>query len=90
MVRHARLVQALIISRLDYGNALLYNTLRSLTNRLQRVQNSVAPLAKGTYKSNIQRSFVQAALGSCTFRITVQDPVSYIQSTEWNSTSVSK
>ena len=33
---------------------------------------------------------VQAALASCTFLITVQDPVSYIQSTEWNNTSISK
>jgi len=33
------LVQDLIISRLDYGNALLYNISLSLTNRHQRVQN---------------------------------------------------
>ena len=35
-------------------------------------------------------SFVPAALVSCTFKITVQYTVSYIQSTEWNSTSVSE
>ena len=33
------LVQALIISRLVYGNRLLYNITLSLINRLQRVQN---------------------------------------------------
>ena len=35
-------------------------------------------------------SLVPAALASRTFQITVQDPVSYIESTEWNSTTVSK
>jgi hypothetical protein len=29
-------------------------------------------------------------MASCTFHITVQDPVSYIQSTEWINTIVSK
>ena len=38
------LVQALIVSRLNYGNALLYNSPLSLTNRLQRMQNCVARL----------------------------------------------
>ena len=41
---------------------------------------------KGTYNT----SFVPAALASRTCQITVKDPVSYIQSTEWNSTNVSK
>jgi len=44
------LVQALIISRLVYGNALLYNILLSLTNRLQRVQNCAARLVTRTCK----------------------------------------
>ena len=44
------LVQALIISRLDYGNALLYNIPLSLTNRLQRVQNCAARLVTRTRK----------------------------------------
>ena len=41
---------------------------------------------KGTYNT----SFVPAALASCRFQITVKDLVSYNQSTEWNSTTVSK
>jgi len=41
---------------------------------------------KGTYNT----SFVSAALASSAFQITVQDLVSSIQSTEWNSTNVSK
>ena len=45
------LVQATIISRLDYGNALLYNIILSLTNRLQRrVQNCAARLVAHTHK----------------------------------------
>ena len=46
------LVQALISSRLDYGNALLYhyNIPLCLTNRLQRVQNCVAHLVTRTHK----------------------------------------
>ena len=44
------LVQALIISRLDYGNALLYNIPLSLTNRLQRLHNCAARLVTRTRK----------------------------------------
>jgi len=40
---------------------------------------------KGTYNT----SFPPAPLASCTFQITVQDPVSYL-CIEWNSTTVSK
>ena len=58
----------------------------SLTNRIQRVQNCDTHSRKGTYNT----SFIPAALASCTFKITVQDPVSYVQSTEWDSTSISK
>ena len=41
---------------------------------------------KWTYNS----SFVPATLSACTFQITVHDPVSHIQNTEWNSTTISK
>jgi len=44
------LIQILIISRLDYGNALLYNIPLSLANRLQRVQNCAARLVTRTRK----------------------------------------
>jgi len=44
------LVQALIISPLDYGSALLYNIPLSLTNRPQQVQNCAARLVTRTYK----------------------------------------
>jgi len=44
------LVQVLIISRLEYGNALLYYIPLSLTNRLQRVQNCAARLVTRTGK----------------------------------------
>jgi len=74
------LVQAVIISRLDYGNALPYNIFLSLTKRLQRVQNCASRVVTHTRKR-----------GHITpFKITVQYPISYIQSTEWNSTIVSK
>jgi len=79
------LVHALIISRLEYGNSLLYNISLSLTNHLQRVQNCAVRLMTRTRKA-----FCLAALASCTFQIIIQDPVSYLQSTEWNSTIVSK
>ena len=78
------LVKAFIISRLDYGSALLYIDI-SLINHLQQVQNCFAHLATCTHKIS-----VPATLTSCTFQITVQDPVSHFQSTEWNSITVHK
>ena len=44
------LVQALIISRLDYDNAFLFNIALSLIKRIQRVQNCAAPLVTCTRK----------------------------------------
>ena len=73
------------------GNALLYNSTVSLTNRLQRVQKySCASGDTHSQKGTYNTSFVPAALASCMFQITVQDPVSHIQSTECNNTTVSK
>ena len=40
------LVQVLVISRLDYVNALLYGVFRTLVSRLQRIQKSAARLVK--------------------------------------------
>ena len=45
-----RFSQSLIISRMDYGNALLHNIPLSLTNRLQRVRNCAARLVTRTRK----------------------------------------
>ena len=36
------LVNSLVTSRLDYGNALLYGINKQLTNKLQRIQNTAA------------------------------------------------
>jgi len=44
------LAHALITSRLDYGNALLYGLPRTLMTRLQKVQNSSARLVTRTHK----------------------------------------
>ena len=38
------LVSSLVISRLDYGNALLFGTNNKIINKLQRVQNTAARL----------------------------------------------
>ena len=38
------LVSSLVISRLDYGNALLYGTNNNIISKLQRVQNTAARL----------------------------------------------
>lgn len=43
------LVQALVTSRLDYGNAMLCGLPKGLTDRLQRAQNSAARLITGTH-----------------------------------------
>ena len=41
---------------------------------------------RGTYNTR----FVPPTLSSCRFQVAVQDPISYIQTIEWNSTTVSK
>ena len=38
----ATIVQALVVSLLDYSNSLLYEPPSTLINRLQRVQNAAA------------------------------------------------
>ena len=82
--------QPLIIFRLDYGNALLYNIPLSLGS-WWHLQNCAARLLKPhSQKGTYNTSFVSAALASCTFQITVQDSVSYVQSTEWKNINVSK
>ena len=50
---HARLIQALTSSRLDCGNALVYNIALSRTNCLQRVQNCAPPVVKGARQTNM-------------------------------------
>ena len=44
------LVQALVTSRLDYGNGLLHGLPQTIINRLQRVQNTAARLISKTKK----------------------------------------
>jgi hypothetical protein len=44
------LVNALVTSRLDYGNALLYGIAKNLTDKLQRVHNTAARLITRTKK----------------------------------------
>ena len=44
------LVNSLVTSRLDYGNALLHSVPKGLTSRLQRVQNRAARLITRTHK----------------------------------------
>lgn len=46
------LVNSLVTSRLDYGNALLYGLPSTLVNKLQRVQNTAARLISRTKKSD--------------------------------------
>ena len=46
------LVNSLVTSRLDYGNALLYGVNKLLTNKLQRAQNATARLITRTRKSD--------------------------------------
>ena len=90
------LVQSLIISRLDYGNALLYNPPPPLSLSLSYKPPTASTELCCTFgdthsKRRIYNTrFVPAALTSCTFQITVQNTVSYIRCIEWNSTSVSK
>ena len=45
------LVNALVTSRLDYGNALLYGITKNLTDKLQRVHNTAARLIARTKKT---------------------------------------
>ena len=84
------LVQALIISRLDYDFVIDYTPI--IQNKPPTASAELCCTSgdvhskKGTYNTN----FVPAALSTCTFQITIQYPVSYIQCIEWNSSNVSK
>ena len=66
------LVQALVISWLNYGNALLYDILISLTNRLQRTRK----------REHITRVMFQLHWFHVCFQVTVQNSISYIQRDE--------
>lgn len=46
------LVNALVTSRLDYGNALLFGIHKHLTDKLQRVQNTAARMISRTKKTD--------------------------------------
>jgi len=46
----ATLVHTFVTSRIDYGNALLANALRTTTDKLQRVLNAAARVVTGTQK----------------------------------------
>ena len=46
------LVNALVTSRLDYGNALLYGINKNLTDKLRRVHNTSAQLITRTKKKD--------------------------------------
>ena len=47
------LVNALVISRLDYCNSILYDLLKQELDKLQRIQNTAARLITGTTSSPI-------------------------------------
>ncbi len=47
-----RLVNALVISRLDYANSILYGLPKYELDKLQRVQNAAARLITGKKKSD--------------------------------------
>lgn len=83
------LAQTLIISHLDYDNARLYSALWDTANsECRTVLNVLGKTQSQKVKYNI--SFIPASLIICTFRITVEDPVLYIQNTEWSRTTSSK
>ena len=46
------LVNSLVTSRLDYGNALLYGINKQLTNKLQQIQNTAARIITRTRKDD--------------------------------------
>ena len=48
-----QLAEALVLSRLDYGNAFLYNGPLYLHKQLQRVQNAAASFVRGRYSTEV-------------------------------------
>ena len=48
-----QLAEALVLSRLDYGNTLLYSALAYLHNQLQRVLNATASFVRRCYSSQV-------------------------------------
>jgi len=47
-----QLAESLVLSRLDYGNALLQNAPKYLHQQLQRIQNATASFVRGRYSSS--------------------------------------
>jgi len=74
-------IQGLIISRLNCGIALLYNTPLSLTNQIHRVQKSNARLVIHFRKRELITLVLFQPLISCMFQITFQNPDSHIRRT---------
>ena len=67
------LVQALVISRLDYGSVLLYSISLTNVSRMRSIQNCVARLVSRTRKrENITPVFRQLHLASSELQIMVQ------------------
>jgi len=55
----ATLVHAFVTSRIDYGNALLANTTKIWTDKLQRVLNAAARVITGTGKFDSSLSHIR-------------------------------
>ena len=88
---HIKVGSKYINSSTSVRNLGLYWILLDWTMTMHCYINTLpTPGDTHSQKGTNNTSFVTAALASYMFQITVQDPVSHLQSTEWNSITISK
>ena len=75
------LVCSLVISRLDYGNALLYGTNNNIISKLQCVQNTAAHLITRKRKYDYHTSSYLATLAARSLPLPIQSSYICVQST---------
>ena len=83
-----RLVNALVMSRLDYSNSLLYGLPKYQIDKLQRLQNTAARLVAGTRRSDHIKPVLKD-LHWLPIQSRIIDSTDVLQNHSWTCTEVS-
>ncbi len=86
------IVHALVTSRLDYCNAVLYGLPASVTNKMQRLQNTCARMNTKTRRRDhniITPMLIKTSMASCAQTYRIHDSIAYISSDRKTSPAIS-